>query len=136
MQRKLTQIRSAPAVAGDGKLPAALIDSSLPLYTKAMEAVDKQEIALRTKNRRETLSAHAAITGTVRLIQAELCYEYSPIRARRDCPDMWDVICFSGNLGRPLQHDFCADCVFFDTNNTPVLSKPGVLVAAAKKAVA
>ena len=126
MQQKFTQISLSPCVAGDGKLPAALMDSSLPLYTKAMDAVDNQEKGLRTRRRKKILSAHAAITGTVRLVQAELCHEYEPIRPRDDNPDLWDVVCFSGNLGRPYQHDCCPDCLFFDTNNGAVTGADGV----------
>jgi hypothetical protein len=123
MKQKLTQINPSPTVAGDGKLPELLLSTDAPLYSRVMDAIDRQEEGLRTHNRKVILEAHAAIVGTRRLIAAELCYEYSAMPAKRDNPNCWDVLCFSGNLGRPLQHAFCADCVFFNTSNNPAYKR-------------
>jgi hypothetical protein len=60
-------------------------------------------------------------------IQSQLCYEYSPIRAQRDNPELLDVVCFSGNLGRPLQHACCTDCILFNTDNDPRFNNKHVL---------
>jgi hypothetical protein len=117
MQQKLTQISLSPALAGDGKLPAVLATPGNPVYERVMDAVDRQDIGLTTLNKRMILDAHSVITGTVRLINNELCYEYSPVRPPRDRPDQWGILCFSGNLNRPYQHPFCPDCVFFDSDN-------------------
>jgi hypothetical protein len=119
MQQNLTQITLSPAVAGDGKLPASLMDTGLPLYSNVMDAVDQLEDGLKTRRRRVICEAHAQITGPVRLIQAELCHEYRTVRPDRDTPDLWSVTCSSGNFGRPFQHPFCEECVFFDTTNSP-----------------
>jgi hypothetical protein len=138
MQKQLTQIRPLPVVAGDGKLPLPLADTGLPLYTRAMDAIDRLEDGIQRKNRRIIRDAQASLNGTMRFIQNELCYEYSPIRASRETPDCWDVVCSSGNLGRPHQHAFCVNCVFFDTNNNPHFSdaQSRALLVAIKEAVA
>jgi len=119
MKHQLTQIRPLPIVAGDGKLPLPLADTGLPLYTRAMNAIDRLEDGIQRKDRKIIHDAQLSLNGTIKFIQNQLCYEYSPIRAKRDNPDLWDVVCFSGNLCRPLQHSFCTDCVLFDTNNNP-----------------
>ena len=137
MKHQLTQIRPLP-VAGDGKLPLLLAGTGLPLYTRAMNAIDRLEDGVQRKNRRIIRDAQASLNGTMRFIQNELCYEYSPIRASRETPDCWDVVCSSGNLGRPHQHAFCVNCVFFDTDNHPLFSgtQSRTLVTAIKEAVA
>src|ERR1035441_9404509 len=43
MKHQVTQIRPLPVVAGDGKLPLPLADTGLPLYTRAMNAIDRLE---------------------------------------------------------------------------------------------
>ena len=138
MQKQLTQIRPLPVVAGDGKLPLPLADTGLPLYTRAMDAIDRLEDGIQRKNRKIIREAQSSLDGTMRFIQNQLCYEYSPIRAQRDNPDLWDVLCFSGNLGRPLQHAFCTDCILFNTDNTPCLNgqQVRVVTSAVKQAVA
>ena len=130
MQKQLTQIRPLPVVAGDGKLPLPLADTGLPLYTRAMDAIDRLDDGIQRKNRRIIRDAQASLNGTMRFIQNELCYEYSPIRASRETPDCWDVVCSSGNLGRPHQHAFCEDCVLFNTDNS---SQPSHTTARTKE---
>ena len=119
MQRQLTQIRPLPVVAGDGKLPLPLADTGLPLYTRAMNAIDRLEEGIQRKDRKIVRDAQASLNGTMKYIQSQLCYEYNPIRAQRDNPELLDVVCFSGNLGRPLQHACCTDCILFNTDNNP-----------------
>ena len=103
-----------------------------------MNAIDRLEDGIQRKNRKIVRDAQASLNGTMRFIQNELCYEYSPIRASRDNPDLWDVLCFSGNLGRPLQHAFCGDCILFNTDNNPRLNgqQGQVAASAMKQAVA
>ena len=138
MKHQLTQIRPLPVVAGDGKLPLPLADTGLPLYTRAMNAIDRLEDGVQRKNRRIIRDAQASLNGTMRFIQNELCYEYWPVPKDREIPDLWSMTCFSGNLGRPCQHAFCMDCVFFDTNNNPHFSdsRSRAMKAATKEAIA
>jgi hypothetical protein len=122
MSKKLTQINLSSVVSDDGKLPLPLTDTGLPLYTRAMDAIDRLEEGIQRKDRKIVRDAQASLIGTMKYIQSQLCYEYSPIRAKQDNPDLWDVVCFSGNLGRPHQHACCVDCILFDTNNNPHLN--------------
>jgi hypothetical protein len=138
MKHQLTQIRSLPVVAGDGKLPLPLADTGLPLYTRAMNTIDQLESGIQRKNRKIIRDAQLSLNGTIKFIQSQLCYEYSPIRAQRDNPELLDVVCFSGNLGRPLQHACCVDCILFDTNNNPHFrsKRSHIPLTAAKQPVA
>jgi hypothetical protein len=136
MKHQFPQIRPLPVVAGDGKLPLPLADTGLPLYTRAMNAIDRLEDGIQRKDRKIIRDAQASLTGTMRFIQTNLCYEYSAIRANRENPDGWDVVCSSGYLGRPHQHAFCAECVFFDTNNSDFGKQHANEQIAAKKEVA
>src|ERR1019366_1891249 len=103
-------------------LPLPLADTGLPLYTRAMNAIGRLEEGIQRKDRKIVRDAQASLIGTIKYIQSQLCYEYGPIRAKQDNPDLWDVVCFSGNLERPLQHACCVDCILFDTNNNPHLN--------------
>ena len=138
MKHQVTQIRPLPVVAGDGKLPLPLADTGLPLYTRAMNAIDRLEDGIQRKNRKIVRDAQASLNGTMKYIQSQLCYEYRPIRASRETPDCWDVVCSSGNLGRPHQHACCVDCILFNTDNDSRFNDnhSRARVAAVKQAVA
>ena len=138
MKHQLTQIRPLPVVAGDGKLPLPLADTGLPLYTRAMDAIDRLEEGIQRKDRKIVRDAQASLYGTMKYIQSQLCYEYRPIRASRETPDCWDVVCSSGNLGRPHQHACCVGCILFNTDNNPDFGNKHsrARVAAVKQAVA
>ena len=147
MKHQLTQIRPLPVVAGDGKLPLPLADTGLPLYIHAMDAIDLLEEGIRRKDRKIIRDAQASLTGTMRLIQTSLCYEYYPVTRDCDVPDLWSANCQSGNpipisattaITRPYEHSFCEDCVFFNTDNNPRFSdaESRALKTARKEAVA
>src|ERR1039457_3135961 len=53
------------------------------------------EDGIQRKDRKIIHDAQLSLNGTIKFIQNQLCYEYSPIRAKRDNPDLWDVVCFS-----------------------------------------
>jgi hypothetical protein len=103
-----------------------------------MDAIDRLEDGIQRKDRKIIRDAQAALTGTVKYIQSQLCYEYSPIRAQRNNPELLDVVCFSGNFGRPLQHTCCVDCILFNTDNNPNFGSKlrRVQITARKEAVA
>ena len=138
MSQKLTQINLSLAVAGDGKLPLLLADTGLRLYTRAMTAIDQLEDGIHRKNRKIIRDAQLSLIGTMKYIQSQLCYEYRPISASREAPDCWDVVCSSGNLGRPHQHACCVDCILFNTDNNSHFSDKHsrARVADAKQVVA